>query len=102
MGFRFHKSINLGKGFRINVSKSGIGYSWGVKGFRVSRSANGKMRKTTSIPGTGISYTEEIHGPEEREPVKFSPVQKKILKVLGIIILVLVVILVALIAAFGV
>ncbi len=32
MGFRYRKSINLGGGFRINLSKSGIGYSWGVKG----------------------------------------------------------------------
>lgn len=30
MGWRFRKSINLGLGFRINLSKSGIGYSWGV------------------------------------------------------------------------
>ena len=30
MGFRYRKSINLGGGFRINLSKSGVGYSWGV------------------------------------------------------------------------
>ena len=36
MGFRYRKSINLGGGFRINLSKSGIGYSWGVKGYRVT------------------------------------------------------------------
>ena len=35
MGFRVRKSINLGGGFRINLSKSGIGYSWGTKGYRV-------------------------------------------------------------------
>ncbi len=29
MGFRFRKSINMG-GFRVNISKSGIGYSFGV------------------------------------------------------------------------
>ena len=38
MGFRYRKSINLGGGFRINISKSGIGYSWGVKGYRVIKS----------------------------------------------------------------
>lgn len=32
MGLRFRKSINLGCGFRINFSKSGIGYSFGGKG----------------------------------------------------------------------
>lgn len=39
MGFRFRKSINLGKGFRINLSKSGIGYSVGGKGFRLTKKA---------------------------------------------------------------
>ena len=59
MGFRFRKSINLGGGFRINISKSGIGYSWGVKGFRITQTSRGTTRKTYSIPGTGFSYVEE-------------------------------------------
>ncbi|WP_285399583.1 DUF4236 domain-containing protein [Lysinibacillus sp. fls2-241-R2A-57] len=59
MGFRMRKSINLGGGFRINVSKTGIGYSWGVPGYRVTRTAKGTTRKTYSLPGTGISYVEE-------------------------------------------
>lgn len=62
MGFRFRKSINLGGGFKINISKSGIGYSWGVKGYRVTKTARGTNRKTISIPGTGISYVEESGG----------------------------------------
>lgn len=59
MGFRYRKSISLGGGFRINLSKSGIGYSWGTKGFRVSRTARGTTRRTYSIPGTGLSYVDE-------------------------------------------
>ena len=59
MGLRFRKSINLGGGFRINLSKSGIGHSWGIKGFRVTKTAKGTRRTTTSIPGTGISYVHE-------------------------------------------
>lgn len=59
MGFRYRKSINLGGGFRINLSKSGIGYSWGVKGYRVTKTARGTTRTTASIPGTGISYVHE-------------------------------------------
>lgn len=59
MGFRYRKSINLGGGFRINLSKSGIGYSWGSKGFRVGKTASGRIRTTYSIPGTGISYVSE-------------------------------------------
>lgn len=37
MGFRFRKSYKLPGGFRINLSKSGIGYSWGVKGYRITK-----------------------------------------------------------------
>lgn len=53
------RSINLGGGFRVNVSKSGVGYSWGVKGYRVTKTAKGTIRHTASIPGTGISFVEE-------------------------------------------
>lgn len=60
MGLRYRKSINLGGGFRVNVSKSGVGYSWGVKGARITKTARGTTRSTLSIPGTGISYVEEI------------------------------------------
>ena len=59
MGIRFRKSINLGSGFRINLSKSGIGYSWGGKGFRYTKTARGSNRSTYSSPGTGIAYIEE-------------------------------------------
>lgn len=62
MGFRYRKSINLGGGFRVNLSKNGVGYSWGVKGYRVTKTADGRTRQTASIPGTGISYVDE-HGP---------------------------------------
>ncbi len=59
MGWRFRRSIGFGNGFRINISKSGIGYSWGIKGFRITRTATGRIRKTFTIPGTGISYVDE-------------------------------------------
>ena len=59
MGLRIRKSINIGKHFKVNLSKSGVGFSAGVKGFRVTRTANGKYRKTITVPGTGISYVDE-------------------------------------------
>ena len=62
MGFRFRKSINLGGGFKINLSKSGIGYSFGTKGYRVTKKASGGTRSTLSVPGTGISYVHETNG----------------------------------------
>jgi len=64
MGWRFHKSINLGGGARMNISKSGIGYSFGGKGFRVAFLPDGRIRQTITIPGTGLSYIDEIGSPQ--------------------------------------
>lgn len=58
MGFRFRKSVNAGP-LRINFSKSGVGYSVGTKGYRVTKKATGGYRSTASLPGTGISYVKE-------------------------------------------
>lgn len=57
MGLRYRKSINLGLGFRVNISKSGVGYSWGFPGYRKSIGSSGKKRTTISMPGTGLSYS---------------------------------------------
>lgn len=59
MGMKFRKSINLGGGTKLNLSKSGVGLSTGVKGFRVSKNTSGRSRVTASLPGTGLSYTKE-------------------------------------------
>lgn len=55
MGFRFRQSKNFGP-LRINVSKSGVGWSLGIPGIRYTKKANGANQVTLSIPGTGISY----------------------------------------------
>ena len=68
MGLRFRKSINIGP-LRINISKSGIGFSLGVKGFRVSRSAKGKNTATVSLPGTGLSYVQDLDKESLQEAV---------------------------------
>ncbi len=80
MGFRHRKSINLGGRFRINLSKSGVGYSWGVKGYRVTKTAKGTTRRTASIPGTGISYVYETgknrgNSRDDSSPTNQHPVQ---------------------------
>ena len=76
MGFRFRKSMKLGP-FRVTLSKSGISYSAGVKGLRVTKTASGAVRTTASIPGTGISYVKETSGksqhtaaPSEKAPAQ--------------------------------
>lgn len=67
MGTRFRKSVNLGGGARINISKSGIGYSVGTKGARVTMTADGRTRTTLSIPNTGISYVNETGTRKKRK-----------------------------------
>lgn len=69
MGLRFRKSINLGP-LRINLSKSGVGFSVGVKGFRVGRSAKGKNTATVSLPGTGLSYVQDLDGDSIKDTVE--------------------------------
>lgn len=69
MGFRFRKSIGF-KGFRLNFSKSGVGYSYGVPGFRRTKMANGRERQTISIPGTGLSYVKDVGNKKEKKHIQ--------------------------------
>lgn len=55
MGFYYRKSISVGP-FRVNVGKSGVGYSVGGKGFRTGVSGTGRRYTTFGIPGTGVGY----------------------------------------------
>ena len=73
MGFRFRKSIKILPGTRLNVSKSGVGISTGVKGARISTGPSG-TRVTTSIPGTGIYNVQNIgDGKSKPAAAKVSP-----------------------------
>jgi hypothetical protein len=58
---RFRKTIKLGPGVKINVSKSGISSSFGVKGLSVNIGKNGAYLNT-GIPGTGISNRVKLDG----------------------------------------
>jgi hypothetical protein len=53
MGWSLRRSKKVGL-FRINLSKSGIGLSAGIKGLRVGRDAKGRTYSSVSIPGTGL------------------------------------------------
>lgn len=55
MGLRFSKSISIGP-FRVNLSRSGVGYSVGGRGFRTGVSGGGRRYTTVSLPGTGLSH----------------------------------------------
>lgn len=55
MGWSFRKAINLGP-LRINLSKSGMSFSVGSKGFRSGVNVQGRAYTSASIPGTGLRY----------------------------------------------
>jgi hypothetical protein len=59
MGFRFHKSIGIIPGLRINLSKTGVSASVGGKGATVNISPKG-VTGTAGIPGTGMSYRKSL------------------------------------------
>ena len=50
---RFRKSINIFKGVRMNVSKSGVSFTMGRKGVSTNVGRDG-VYLNTSLPGTGL------------------------------------------------
>jgi hypothetical protein len=56
MGWRFRRSIRILPGIRLNLSRSGVSTSVGVRGAHVTV-GHGKVRETVGLPGIGISYT---------------------------------------------
>jgi hypothetical protein len=55
MGFSYRRSVGIGP-FRINISRSGIGWSVGGRGVRTGVDGRGRRYTNVSIPGTGVSY----------------------------------------------
>ena len=69
--FRFRKSIKLGPGVRLNVSKTGLGASMGVRGARRSFHSSGRKTASVGIPGTGLGYVHtESSGRSTAAPLK--------------------------------
>lgn len=64
MGFRFNKRINIGKGFGLNVSKSGVSPSvrtklgsFSTKGYSLKTGVPGlSYRKTANSKGCLLSF----------------------------------------------
>ena len=57
MGFRFRRTIRIAPGIRVNLSRSGLSTSVGVRGAQVTV-GHGRVRETAGLPGSGLSYTE--------------------------------------------
>jgi tetratricopeptide (TPR) repeat protein len=61
MGFRFSKSIRLGKFIRLNISRAGVGGSIGIGPLRLGTGPRG-TRLTADLPGAGTSYVKQWGG----------------------------------------
>lgn len=59
MPFGFRKSLRVAPGVRLNLSKSGLGVSAGIKGFRVGTGPRGAYWRASSH---GFSYSHRIGG----------------------------------------
>ena len=57
MAFRLFRRIKIAPRITINLSKSGLSASAGMRGARVTLGPRG-VRRTVGIPGTGVSYSE--------------------------------------------
>lgn len=91
MGLNFRKSIKIAPGIRMNISKSGVGFSAGVKGARISVNSKGRVTKTVSIPKTGISYSKSstIKQKKKEKPktiYEYSSSQQKVFSVVMLIL----------------
>lgn len=61
MGLNFRKSISILPGVKLNLSKGGVGVSFGKKGLRQSINSSGRATTTIGIPGTGVYYTKSAN-----------------------------------------
>lgn len=68
--FSFRKSINFGL-FRINFSKSGIGFSFGPKGAKFGIDSKGRKYTNLSIPKTGLSFKKFFSNKKKNKKVDF-------------------------------
>jgi len=62
MGVRFRRSIKIAPGVRLNVTKTGIGATFGGKGARYSVHSSGRRTVGVSLPGTGTYYQKTTGG----------------------------------------
>lgn len=101
MSIFLRKSIKLGKFGRINLSKKGLGYSFGIKGARIGKSSTGKnyisggkggiyFRETLKNDRTDSNKSNEEYISETPKlKVKSNSKLLKILKILGSIFIAL-------------
>ncbi len=71
MPVRIRKSFKLFPGVKVNMSKGGISFTVGAKGYHLNFSKRG-VRQTVGLPGSGISETSYIMKNDEKSDSKKS------------------------------
>jgi hypothetical protein len=76
MPFRFRKSFKIFPGVKINMSKGGVSFTVGTKGYHLNFSKRG-VRQTVGLPGSGISETSYLVKNEPESETKNTTRSKK-------------------------
>ena len=74
MSLRFRRRIKIFPGVHLNISRSGISTSVGVRGASVTLGKRGTYANT-GIPGTGISWRTRIEPPDSKHVVATMPME---------------------------
>lgn len=64
MTWRFRRTLKLGRGVRLNLSKRGVSLSLGGRGAQLTVGTHG-ARVTVGLPGTGLRYTKKLGRPSQ-------------------------------------
>ncbi len=75
MPTRFRRSFNILPGVKVNVSKTGISFTVGAKGYHLNFSNRG-VRQTVGLPGSGLSNTSYIVKNDSKSEIE-RPARKK-------------------------
>lgn len=60
MAWRFRRRIGGPLGTRVNISNRGLGASVGAPGARVGVGPSGRVTRSVTIPGTGVSNVQQV------------------------------------------
>jgi hypothetical protein len=66
MPVRFRRTFQLFPGVKVNVSKGGISFTVGAKGYHLNFSNRG-VKQTVGVPGTGVSHSTYLFEDDDNE-----------------------------------
>ncbi|HEX8511278.1 MAG TPA: DUF4236 domain-containing protein [Propionibacteriaceae bacterium] len=66
MGFRLRHTFSVLPGVRLTLTHRGLSVSVGPRAAKLSASTNGRVTRTFSIPGTGLSHIKTLRNGSRR------------------------------------